>query len=221
MEGRGVTRPERSSTSVRRRESAGFRLTPDPLDDPGRRIPALQLHAHDAAAPRPDVVAADDGLRPPVGSLHENVGFQAPDRLERGLLAEDRDVIHATQRGHHDRAIACRNDRPAGALRQSPYRAVAVDAHDEEVAETLRGLEKRHVAGVEEVEDAVREDDPLALAAQLRAQRSELRAGDHFRPGFAFWAHLITVSRHGYLPSGESTYHGAKRRLTGARGTSR
>jgi hypothetical protein len=55
-------------------------------------------------------------------------------------------------------------DRPAGSF-VGAHGSVGVQPDDQHVAEAARLLQVAHVAGVEEVEDAVGEHDPLAGGA--------------------------------------------------------
>ncbi len=56
-------------------------------------------------------------------------------------------------------------DRPGGALEPAD-RGVAVQGHDQDVAQFLGLLEKTDMPGVDQVEAAVREDDRPAVLAQ-------------------------------------------------------
>ena len=57
-------------------------------------------------------------------------------------------------------ALALGDDGPVGPLAQAACGGVAVDADDERVAFGARRLEQRDVAGMQQVKDAVGENDP-------------------------------------------------------------
>ena len=73
---------------------------------------------------------------------------------------------------------------PADAF-QPPNGIVVVDGDDEPVAARLRFLEIADVAGVQDVEAAVREHDALAARLGLGDERDELRQVDEPAPAAA------------------------------------
>ncbi len=77
------------------------------------------------------------------------------------------------------RARALGEDRAALSL-QPPRARIGIHAHDEHVAFGLRRLQIAHVAHVEQIEDAVGEDDLAAGAAVLRDQVVKAAAGKDF-----------------------------------------
>ena len=74
------------------------------------------------------------------------------------------DGIDALERGEHLGALGFGIDRPAGSL-VAPHRRVGVHADDERVAERARLPQVADVAGMEDVEHAVGEDDRGPVAA--------------------------------------------------------
>src|SRR5690606_39510534 len=67
-------------------------------------------------------------------------------------------LVHRVERGHQRQPVALTVDRPARPL-EPPGGAVAVHPDDEEVAECPGTAQELDVPGVEDVEDAVGEDD--------------------------------------------------------------
>src|SRR6185436_16596850 len=70
-------------------------------------------------------------------------------------------------------------DRPARAF-VCPHGPIGVHPHDQRVAESARRLKVAHVTGMEQVVDAVGEDNRLAGGAQLFDE--ELRFGERRGP---------------------------------------
>src|SRR5262249_13715702 len=73
---------------------------------------------------------------------------------------------------------------PGRAL-EATDRRVAVDGHDQDVAVAPRLLEQRDVAGMQEVEAAVREHDGAAVTLPGPAFLDECREGGHRSPAAA------------------------------------
>ena len=63
-------------------------------------------------------------------------------------------------------------DRPIGRLAERFHRSIAVDADDQQIAKRARVAKIADVAGMKDVEDAVREDDRLAVSARALDERS-------------------------------------------------
>ena len=89
----------------------------------------------------------------------------------RRLLVEDDDGVHARERGEDLRALGFGRDRTVRPL-DGPDRSIRVHADDERVAERARLLEVADVAGVQQVEDAVGEDDRLPAARPSTRRRA-------------------------------------------------
>ena len=97
-------------------------------------------------------------VRRPVGALHQDVGQEGAYRLDRRRLVVDDDAVHRLEGEERLGALRLGHDRPALAL-EAADGGVGVEGHHQHVPLAPRGLEERDVAGVEEVEAAVREDD--------------------------------------------------------------
>ena len=86
----------------------------------------------------------------------------------RRVFVEDHDRVDACQRAQHFGALSLGVDRPIVPFVQRPGRPVGVDGDDQRVAELARLLQIAHVARVQQIEDAVGEDDLLAAPAPPR-----------------------------------------------------
>ena len=98
---------------------------------------------------------------------------QGADQLERRVLGERDDIIDAGQRGQDLQPLGQGEDRPLVPF-QPPHRSVVVDADDQQAALAAGELQQLDMAGMEQVEDAVGEDDRFVLA---RPASSRFREG--------------------------------------------
>src|SRR5207237_8317106 len=89
-------------------------------------------------------------------------------------LAEDAHVVDGAERAQDSFAIGLRNEGPSRALDRADGR-VAVEAHDESIAERPRAGEEIDVAAMKEVEAAVREDDRHGVIVPGCHEESQLR----------------------------------------------
>src|SRR4051812_36916487 len=141
------------------------------LVDQPRRGPAGDVrHEDGAAAPlgqRLGLGQIGDGV---VAPLRPQVRAQLAQDRARVVLLEHRDGVHAGERAQHGRAVVLADERPVRPL-EAAHGGVRVEADDQAVAEGARGLERPHVAGVEEVEAAARRDDRAAAGPDARGQR--------------------------------------------------
>ena len=79
-----------------------------------------------------------------------------PDEVERRVLGENDDKIHALQRCKHERALGVAAHGPRRTF-EAAHRLIAVDADDERVGALARGSEEIDVAGMQKVEHTVSE----------------------------------------------------------------
>src|SRR4051812_18408584 len=119
-----VTGRRESAERPTRTGSAGGGATKGP-DDVGGGLSGRQRDDDDVASPAPDVGGADDRTLVIVAALHENVGAQGPDQLERGVLLEQNDDVHHLERGQHVRPLRLTADRPLRTL-EPAHRCIAV-----------------------------------------------------------------------------------------------
>ncbi len=107
-----------------------------------------------------------------------------PDRLDEpggALVAEDHHGVDRAQRGHDLGSVVLRIDRPGRSL-ELAHRGVRVQRHDQGVAERARLVEVADVAGVQQVEAAIGEDQLAARGIEPVAQGAHL-GGRHRRVG--------------------------------------
>ena len=133
-------------------------------------IAVFDLRPHDAAAARFDDVAADDLIGGPVGALDEDVGLQLADDRLRRVLVEDHGGIDGRERGNHFGALVFRIDRPRRPLVRT-NRSIGIDADDQRIAEGAGSVQIADVTRMEQIEDAVGEDDRLSLASKIADER--------------------------------------------------
>ena len=91
-----------------------------------------------------------------ISAFDDHIRLEMPDEVERRVLRENYDEIHALERGEHVRAFGV---APYGARRtlEAAHRLIAIDADDERVGAVARGSEDVDVAGMKQVEHAVSE----------------------------------------------------------------
>ena len=115
-------------------------------------------HANDSAAARFDDVAPDDSVGSPVGAFREDVGLQSLDQIVRSGLVEDYNTIPACQRFEDLGALGLGGNGTSRSL-DLPNRTVRVQTDDQGIPQCTRLLEVSQVTDVQEVEDAVGEND--------------------------------------------------------------
>lgn len=120
-----------------------------------------------------DLGPADDLIPTPIAALDQEVGQERGDDFPGGCFRERNQVIDILDSAQYLKPLPQREDRSGRAL-EPPDRGVAVKGDDEDVAH-FRGLaEKPDVAGVEEVETAVGENDLLSLTFEPAADPDKL-----------------------------------------------
>jgi len=112
--------------------------------------------------PRANLRRPDDGVLGVVSPLHQDVGTQSLDQLERRILIKEHDAVHHLESGHDIRALRFATNRPGGTL-QPAHGVVAVDRDDQRVALAPRADEHVDVSRMQEVEDAVGEHHASSL----------------------------------------------------------
>jgi hypothetical protein len=104
---------------------------------------------------------ANDSRLSIVSPLHQNVRTECVDQLARRVLVEDDDRVHSLQRRKHVAALRRASNWSLGSF-ESPHRFIAVHTDHECFAATSRAKQDVDVAGVEEIENTVREHDSSA-----------------------------------------------------------
>ena len=98
------------------------------------------------------------------------------------VLVEDHDRVDAGERGQHFGALVLPVDRAGRSLVAADGR-VGVEPDDQDVAERARGLQVADVAGMQQIEDAVGEDDPAAFGCAAPRRTPATPACDITPPG--------------------------------------
>src|SRR5262245_28042937 len=168
----------------------------DLLHDGAGRAPLHQRNAHDAPASRLHGVLAHDGVLGVIGALHEHVGLEPAHQVPRRVLVEEDHRVHRRQGSEHAGPVLLGHERPALSL-EAARRGVGVHAHDQHVAQGARALQEIDVPGVQEIEDAVREHDALALPGELAppARRFlQVEHASHAQSVSADWKEALSSS---------------------------
>jgi len=114
---------------------------------------------YDFPAPAPDFSGADDSLFGVVATLHNNVGLEVFDQVERSIFGKDYHEIDTLERSKHISALRVAADRAGRALEASNG-FVAVDADDQSICGLPCCPEHIDVTGMKEVEHSIGERDP-------------------------------------------------------------
>jgi hypothetical protein len=122
-----------------------------------------QRNDDDVAAARTDLPCADNGVRRIVATLHNDVGTEQLNQLERRVLLEERNGVHRLQRGEHISTLTLGADGSIRSL-QPFHGCVAIDSDDEHVAASARTNEDVDVAGMQQIEHTIREHNAAGLA---------------------------------------------------------
>lgn len=112
----------------------------------------------DLAATREHQIGSDNLFGSVVPALHDDIGLEMSDEIERCVVVEDDHEVDDFEGPEHERSIgdaAYRTIRPF----EASNRVIAVDADDEGIASCASTAQHVDVPGVQQVEDAVREDD--------------------------------------------------------------
>ena len=133
----------------------------------------------------------NDFTKRPVAALDEHVGQHSGDKRARRSIVKDGDDIHGGQGGEDFRPLVFILNRPSGAF-ELARASVAVDSHHEDIAQFLRFRQVPRVAGVEQVEAAVGEDDPSAGGLQFTDRSRRLFDRQNF---FRSHAHVFPRTR--------------------------
>jgi hypothetical protein len=145
-----VERPERA-------DLAGF--TELPYDGSGG-LAGCKGNYNDAPSPAFDFTGADNRAFRVIAALHYDVRLQSLYELERRIFRENNDEVDTFHGGEHERAFRLAAYRPVRALEPS-HRVIAVDADDKRIRSRARGNKEIDVAGMEQIEDSVRERYPV------------------------------------------------------------
>src|SRR5271166_4138731 len=107
-------------------------------------------------------------LEPILRTLHVNVGTDAIEQDLGRSLREPHDRVDTAQRGEQLRTIVETNERALRTLERAD-RVVVVEPDDQRVTLLTRPSEITDVAGVHQIETAIRENDAAPLSTLLLA----------------------------------------------------
>jgi hypothetical protein len=127
-------------------------------DDCRRRVSWGEGNDDDCSAPAFHFLSADDRFFRVVAALHDNIGLEVLDEIQRRVLRKNDNEIHAFERSEHVGTFPIAAHRTGWPL-QAPHRFIAVYSHNESVRRFTRGGQHIDVAGVEQVEHPVGESD--------------------------------------------------------------
>ncbi len=111
-------------------------------------------------------IALRDRLLRVVRSFRVHVGFKCQQEFRHGGFSENGDEVDCLDRCHELGAISFAEDRAAVALQPRDLR-VRIYSNYEDVAESARALKVAYVAGVQNVEATVGENDPSPVRPGL------------------------------------------------------
>ena len=124
--------------------------------------------------PRLDRFPADDLIGRPVCAFDKHIRLDGLDDGGGSLLVEYDDGVNAGERRQNLGPLLLRDQRPVGPFARANG-TVGIHSDDERVAVGTGGLQIADVAGVKDIEDAVREDDLLSRPPQIGGQPSGAR----------------------------------------------
>jgi len=150
------------------RETLGFcargrQAFADFFQDIGGGVAGHDGSQDDAATGSFHFFAPDDLVAGPIAALDEHVGEQARDDFARGEIVENHHGVHGFESGENFRALALGDYRAAFAF-ELANTDVAIESDNQDVAQGAGLFEAADVAGMQEVEAAVGEDDAAAVA---------------------------------------------------------
>jgi hypothetical protein len=138
----------------------------------------LQRHPDDASAPRLHDLAADDGVLGPVGAFDQHVRLNRRDEIAWGGSVEDDHGVDAAEGFEDFGALRLCRDRTLRSFDLTD-RSVGVQADEQRASKVTRVLEIAQVANVQEIEDAVGENDRLSSSPQAFDESDGIRSCMH------------------------------------------
>src|SRR3954471_3329541 len=153
----------RSASGARpTRVGSAFEVVTETGDDAGGGLTRRERNDMNATAPRTYLRGHHDGFLAVVATLHQHIGTQLHDQLEGCVLLEHDHAIDRLERGDDIGALGLTAHGTRRTL-EATYRSIAVDRHDEVIAGAAGAGNDVHVARMNQVEDAVGEDDTARL----------------------------------------------------------
>jgi hypothetical protein len=145
-----------------------------PGDDIGGRASIDERENAYLATSRFDKIRANDiafslrGVRIVVASLYKDIRTDHSYQIERSILFENHCMVDRAQGRDQSGAVVLLDDRPLRTL-QPTNRRIAVDADDKGIAKRARFLQIGDMPGMQNIEDAIGEDDSAAITAKAVA----------------------------------------------------
>ena len=138
-----------------------------------------EWYNHDASSPAFHFRRAYDRVFRVIAAFDDHVRLEMLDEIERSVVGEDNDEIHALQRGQHVRTFGVGTDGARRTL-EAAHRFVAVDSDDERVSGAAGSGKNVYVPGMKQVEHTIRERYAALLASSPPFRLSPCR---NFRSG--------------------------------------
>jgi len=162
MRGRSGFRPPR-----RARPFSNF------SQDGGCGIAGHDRNGDNAAAGGFHFLATNDLIAGPIATFYENIGEKHGNQFARRWGIENHHGVHTLQRGKDFRAFAFGDYRAAFAF-QLTHARVTVKPDDEPVAQFARLLQAANVAGMQQVEAAIGENNAATVAILAAESQNRL-----------------------------------------------
>ena len=113
----------------------------------------------DASSPALYFGGADDRVFRVISAFDDDVGTKVADKIEWRIVGENYDEVDAFERAQDVRALGVGTYWSRWTL-EAPYRIIAVDPDNERVRAVARRGQNVDVAGMKQVEHAIREGYP-------------------------------------------------------------
>jgi hypothetical protein len=123
-------------------------------------LPGRERNDDNAPSPALHFAGSDNRRFGIVAALHDDIGPEKLDQLERSVLGKDDDEVDAFDSREDEGAFRCAANGPAGALEPAD-RVIAIDADDQRVGGPTRRHEEIDVSRMEQIEYSVGERDPI------------------------------------------------------------
>ena len=151
----------------------------------------LEWNRYNAPTAREHALCSGDALHRPVTAFDEDVGLAGCDHFLRRVFLEPGHYAHAGERGDDGHAVGEQIERPVRAFAKPAGRGVAIQRDQQARAHGARVVEIRNVPAMQDVEDAVREDQRPAEVGNLRERARVADLG--FERGLGYCAAFVVV----------------------------
>ena len=158
-------------------------------------MPLNKRQGDDLSAPTFDLALAND-IVGPIGTLHENVGMDRQNGLERGIVLKPADEVDHFESIQEFGAFLLGNDGPRRAF-DSADGGVAIYCHNKSIAQLPGSPEQIDVSRMQDVKASVRKDNAFASRLHTANLLSDLGQGpDHLlmiasRFSYSLWRVLM------------------------------